>query len=150
MKIQKLIARNKNCEWRIPEWFLYHPSLGKNVNEHSYLERQLSPKCLCWSYCSSQGFNGNLNHCHFLFYKQVSSWLITPHNLTADGLMYTTIITASGRKQSHLSFLLSALHITFKGIPLATHIIYIENKSGKLFFRPANLLWYPVCKTPEW
>ena len=27
LKKQKLIARNKNCERRIPECFLYHPSL---------------------------------------------------------------------------------------------------------------------------
>lgn len=55
LKIQKLIARNKNCEWRIPECFLCHPSLWrKNLwNEHPHLERQLSPKCLCWYYYSS-------------------------------------------------------------------------------------------------
>lgn len=53
LNIQKLIARNKNCEWRIPECFLYQPSLGNRINEHPHLERQLSPKCLCWYYFSS-------------------------------------------------------------------------------------------------
>lgn len=70
LKIQKSIARNKNCEWRIPECFLCHPSLWrKNLWTSIHTLRGNCHLNVCVDTTTVVQNQWHLNHCHFLFYN---------------------------------------------------------------------------------